>query len=107
RSWWSYVPHFIATPGYVYAYAYGQLLIVVLFLPDGLMGLLPKQFKLAEQSSLLPAPSSTTSGFVQARLFDWFTPLQRLVQHSGRSLIVWSRTVSGSARSSKGRSKLK
>jgi oligoendopeptidase F len=26
RSWWSYVPHFISTPGYVYAYAYGQLL---------------------------------------------------------------------------------
>jgi oligoendopeptidase F len=25
RSWWSYVPHFIGTPGYVYAYAYGQL----------------------------------------------------------------------------------
>ncbi len=24
--WWSYVPHFISTPGYVYAYAYGQLL---------------------------------------------------------------------------------
>ena len=26
HSWWSYVPHFINTPGYVYAYAYGQLL---------------------------------------------------------------------------------
>jgi oligoendopeptidase F len=26
RLWWSYVPHFINTPGYVYAYAYGQLL---------------------------------------------------------------------------------
>jgi oligoendopeptidase F len=26
RTWWSYVPHFINTPGYVYAYAYGQLL---------------------------------------------------------------------------------
>jgi len=25
-KWWSYVPHFINTPGYVYAYAYGQLL---------------------------------------------------------------------------------
>jgi len=25
RSWWSYVPHFYSLPGYVYAYAYGQL----------------------------------------------------------------------------------
>lgn len=25
RSWWSYIPHFYSLPGYVYAYAYGQL----------------------------------------------------------------------------------
>ena len=31
RSWWSYVPHFIATPGYVYAYAYGQLLALSIY----------------------------------------------------------------------------
>jgi oligoendopeptidase F len=31
RSWWSYVPHFIATPGYVYAYAYGQLLALSVY----------------------------------------------------------------------------
>jgi oligoendopeptidase F len=31
RTWWSYVPHFIATPGYVYAYAYGQLLALSVF----------------------------------------------------------------------------
>jgi oligoendopeptidase F len=31
RSWWSYVPHFIHTPGYVYAYAYGQLLALSVY----------------------------------------------------------------------------
>ena len=31
RSWWSYVPHFIATPGYVYAYSYGQLLALAVY----------------------------------------------------------------------------
>jgi oligoendopeptidase F len=25
ENWWSYIPHFINVPGYVYAYAYGQL----------------------------------------------------------------------------------
>jgi oligoendopeptidase F len=31
RIWWSYVPHFISTPGYVYAYAYGQLLALSVY----------------------------------------------------------------------------
>jgi oligoendopeptidase F len=30
-SWWSYVPHFMSTPGYVYAYAYGQLLAMSVY----------------------------------------------------------------------------
>jgi oligoendopeptidase F len=31
KSWWSYIPHFIGTPGYVYAYAYGQLLALSVY----------------------------------------------------------------------------
>jgi oligoendopeptidase F len=31
HSWWSYIPHFINTPGYVYAYAYGQLLALSVY----------------------------------------------------------------------------
>ncbi|MDO9353614.1 MAG: M3 family oligoendopeptidase [Solirubrobacteraceae bacterium] len=30
-TWWSYVPHFVNTPGYVYAYAFGQLLALSIY----------------------------------------------------------------------------
>ena len=31
ERWWSYVPHFVAAPGYVYAYAYGYLFSLAIF----------------------------------------------------------------------------
>jgi oligoendopeptidase F len=31
RTWWSYVPHFVVSPGYVYAYAYGFLFSLAIF----------------------------------------------------------------------------
>jgi len=31
RSWWSYVPHFISVPGYVYAYAFGYLFSLAIY----------------------------------------------------------------------------
>ena len=30
-TWWSYIPHFIGTPGYVYAYTYGFLFALSIF----------------------------------------------------------------------------
>lgn len=37
-TWWSYIPHFIGTPGYVYAYAYGQLLALSVYARYGERG---------------------------------------------------------------------
>jgi oligoendopeptidase F len=31
RTWWSYVHHFVSVPGYVYPYAYGQLLALAVY----------------------------------------------------------------------------
>lgn len=57
------------------------LLLVVLFLPDGLMSLLPKQSESSSSSPVLPkAEVGSSSGYVRAELLDWFTPLQAALQ---------------------------
>ncbi len=46
--WWSYIPHFIGVPGYVYAYAFGNLLALAIYqraMEEG-PGFAPKYFDL-------------------------------------------------------------
>ena len=56
------------------------LLVVVLFLPDGLMSLLPKRFRFTDSNRMTSLMGSSTAGFVRIGLFDWHTPLTRILQ---------------------------
>ena len=78
KTWWSYVPHFIGTPGYVYAYAYGQLLALSVYgkyLEEG-ERFVPKYLELLSAGGSKsprswprsPAWTSTDPGFWRAGL---------------------------------------
>ncbi len=54
--WWSYIPHFIATPGYVYAYAFGELLVLALY---------------ARYQQVGPGFAATYLGMLSAGGSDW------------------------------------
>jgi oligoendopeptidase F len=56
RSWWSYIPHFIATPGYVYAYAFGQLLALSVYaqFEERGVGFVPQYLELLRRGGSLP-----------------------------------------------------
>lgn len=79
------------------------LLVVVLFIPNGLMSLLPKQLSLSElaKSSSVARTSSSTSGFVKAQVFDWVTPCLQIVNRviqASLSVSRWVFRFSSSAR---------
>jgi urea transport system permease protein len=80
------------------------LLVVVLFLPDGLMGLLPKRFNLMD-TARTAATVDSTAGFARAQMFDWFTPLQGAVRSLNSKVRPESTRKASSKASSKPRRK--
>jgi urea transport system permease protein len=57
------------------------LLVVVLFIPNGLMSLIPKSLSLI-QGNKKTATANSSGGYLQAQLIDWITPLQKLTKAS-------------------------
>ena len=55
------------------------LLVVVLFIPNGLMSLIPKTLNFI-QGNRKTATANSSSGYLQAQLIDWITPLQKLIK---------------------------
>jgi oligoendopeptidase F len=66
RSWWSFIPHFIVAPGYVYAYAFGYLFSMAVYqryLREGDAVVEPLFDLLAAGGSAPPAELAQRLGF--------------------------------------------
>jgi oligoendopeptidase F len=81
RTWWSYVPHFVVAPGYVYAYAFGGLLTLAVysrFREDGEAFVAPLFDMLARSASEPPEQLAARLGLDLADPALWETGLSAI-----------------------------
>ena len=81
RSWWSYIPHFIGVPGYVYAYAFGFLFSLAIYrryLEEGESLVEPYLDLLRAGGSAPPAELASRLGFDVADPSFWSAGLDAL-----------------------------
>lgn len=85
RWWWSYIPHFVHSPFYCYAYAFGELLVLALFELYALQGpdFVPRYLALLEAGGSDQPEALLEPLGVDLRQPDFWQmgmrPLQRLI----------------------------
>ena len=94
RVWWMYIPHFIHTPFYVYAYAFGQLLVMALYARYQAEGdaFVPRYTEiLSAGGSKRPAQIMSEAGIdIRERPF-WEGGLRMIDDLVAQAETVWSR----------------
>ena len=80
-AWWSYIPHFVAVPGYVYAYAFGYLFSLAIYrryLDEGESLVQPYLDLLRAGGSAPPAELAGRLGFDLAEPAFWAAGLDAI-----------------------------
>jgi len=94
--WWSYIPHFVQSPGYVYAYAFGELLVFALIrrYREGGSAFVPLYLELLESGGkaspedlLRPLGIDLTDPGFWTRGLDFLEELLHEAEHLARSIV--------------------
>lgn len=97
RYWWMYIPHFIHTPFYVYAYAFGQLMVMALYARYQQEGaaFVPRYLDILRAGgSKRPAQIMADAGIDISRREFWEAGLQTIDQLVAEAEALWQEVKS-------------